>query len=412
MTLALRMRDRGHDVVLISLLDTQAAVREAGLHFLPVCTKAYPAGSLRSLFEPLARLSGDAAMEYTLKLLAALLHEQLTDLPSVLKENSIEGVVLDEASGALGLVPMRLKMPYVTVSNALPFDFTGQTPLCTSALPYDPSPEGLARNRDFLLQMAPFFGVCRDIARNYATKHGVTVDWNDPSGTLSKRLWLAQLPREFDFAATPWPEQFRYAGPFHDGERRAKVAFPWERLTGKQIIYASLGTLQNGLEEIFSTIAEGVGDRAGVQLVLAVGPFLDLERILKLPQDAIVVKQAPQLELIKQATLCITHAGLNTALECLAEGVPMVAIPITNDQPGVAARVTASGVGTTIPLNVLTAKVLRTHVDEALDRPAFRQSARRFMGIIAATDGLNRAVDLLEEAFVIKALASATLRAA
>ena len=260
--------------------------------------------------------------------------------------------------------------------------------------------------------MAPFFDVCRDVARNYATEHCITVDWNDSFGTLSKRLWLAQLPREFDFAATPWPEQFRYAGPFHDGERRAKVAFPWERLTGKQIIYASLGTLQNGLEEIFSTIAEGVGDRAGVQLVLSVGPFLDLEQILNLPQDAIVVKQAPQLELLKQAILCITHAGLNTALECLAEGVPMVAIPITNDQPGVAARITASGVGTTIPLNVLTAKVLRTHVDEALDRPPFRQSARRFMGIIAATDGLNRAVDLLEEAFGIKALASATPQAA
>jgi len=219
MTLALRMRDRGHNVILISLLDTEAAVRETGLQFVPVCTKLYPAGSLRGLFEPLARLKGEKAMEYTLQLLAALLHEQLTDLPLVLQENGVDAVVLDEASGALGLVPMRLKMPYVTVSNALPFDFTGETPLCTSALPYDSSPEGLARNREFLVQMAPFFGVCREVACDYATEHCITVDWNEPSGTLSKRLWLAQLPKELDFAATPWPQQFRYAGPFHDGER-------------------------------------------------------------------------------------------------------------------------------------------------------------------------------------------------
>jgi MGT family glycosyltransferase len=250
------------------------------------------------------------------------------------------------------------------------------------------------------------------VACDYATEHGITVDWNEPSGTLSKRLWLAQLPKELDFAATPWPQQFRYAGPFHDGERRASVAFPWERLTGERIIYASLGTLQNGLEEIFSTIAEGVGDRAGVQLVLSVGPFLDVEKITSLPQNAIVVQQAPQLELLKQATLCITHAGLNTALECLAEGVPMVAIPITNDQPGVAARITAAGAGTTVPLHMLTAKLLRTHIDEVLDQPAFRQNAQRFMGIIAATDGLNKAADLLEEAFGLKAIAVSGTQAA
>jgi zeaxanthin glucosyltransferase len=45
------------------------------------------------------------------------------------------------------------------------------------------------------------------------------------------------------------------------------------------------------------------------------------------------------LELLKRATVCITHAGLNTVLESLAQGVPQLAIPITYDQPGVAARI-------------------------------------------------------------------------
>jgi len=43
------------------------------------------------------------------------------------------------------------------------------------------------------------------------------------------------------------------------------------------------------------------------------------------PGDPIVVPFAPQLELLKHAAVCITHAGLNTALECLTKGVPMVA---------------------------------------------------------------------------------------
>lgn len=39
------------------------------------------------------------------------------------------------------------------------------------------------------------------------------------------------------------------------------------------------------------------------------------------------VRTAPQIELLKRASLCITHAGLNTALQALAQGVPMVANP-------------------------------------------------------------------------------------
>lgn len=58
----------------------------------------------------------------------------------------------------------------------------------------------------------------------------------------------------------------------------------------------------------------------------------------ELPGNPIVVNYAPQLELLKIADLTITHAGVNTTLESLSNGVPLVAIPITNDQPGVAAR--------------------------------------------------------------------------
>jgi UDP:flavonoid glycosyltransferase YjiC (YdhE family) len=31
-----------------------------------------------------------------------------------------------------------------------------------------------------------------------------------------------------------------YAGPFHDDEGREPIPFPWEKLTGKPLIYASL----------------------------------------------------------------------------------------------------------------------------------------------------------------------------
>jgi UDP:flavonoid glycosyltransferase YjiC (YdhE family) len=89
--------------------------------------------------------------------------------------------------------------------------------------------------------------------------------------------------------------------------------------------------------------------------VLSIGDQIDPKRIGPVPNNAIVVKRAPQLELLKRATVCITHAGLNTALESLAQGVPQLAIPITYDQPGVAARIAHKKTGVVTSLDKSTA---------------------------------------------------------
>jgi UDP:flavonoid glycosyltransferase YjiC (YdhE family) len=72
---------------------------------------------------------------------------------------------------------------------------------------------------------------------------------------------------------------------------------------------------------------------------------IELNELGPIPSNVIVVDKAPQLELLKSCVLCITHAGLNTALESLAEGVPMMAIPIGYNQFGVAIRIAYHGVG-------------------------------------------------------------------
>src|SRR5439155_2028038 len=102
------------------------------------------------------------------------------------------------------------------------------------------------------------------------------------------------------------------------------------------------------------------------QVVLSVSMNTAPDSLALCRPDTIVVQRAPQLELLQRATLCVTHAGLNTALEALAEGIPLVAIPITNDQPGVAARILASGTGLFLPLVKLNAEALRGLVDEVL----------------------------------------------
>jgi MGT family glycosyltransferase len=136
-----------------------------------------------------------------------------------------------------------------------------------------------------------------------------------------------------------------------------------------------------------------------MQLVLSIGESLDPGKINSLPDNCIVVRNAPQIELLKRATLCITHAGLNTALESLAQGVPMVAIPVSTDQPGVAARIAYTRTGSYVPLKELTAPRLSTLINEVLINPEYRQNANKMREAIAKTNGLEVAADLVEKAF-------------
>jgi len=243
--------------------------------------------------------------------------------------------------------------------------------------------------------------------RAYAKNAGFKIDWEDPGFTLSKIAYLTQTPREFDFENSHWPSQFHHTGPFHDGKGRDEVKFPWERLTGEPLIYASMGTILNGQPEVFRTIAAGVAKHKGVQLVLSIGDQLDPEQIGPVPSNAIIVKRAPQLELLKRTSVCITHSGMNTVLESLAQGVPQVAIPVTFDQPGIAARIAYHKTGVVTSLDKLTAAHLSILLGEVLSDATYRKNARRIQKAIVKANGLPAAADLVEQSLGVPRMVGA-----
>jgi MGT family glycosyltransferase len=139
-----------------------------------------------------------------------------------------------------------------------------------------------------------------------------------------------------------------------------------------------------------------VAKHKDLQLVLSIGDQLDPEQIGPVPKNAIIVQRAPQLELLKQTAVCITHAGLNTVLESLAQGVPQVAVPVTFDQPGVAARVAHNQTGVVTSLDKLTTDHLATLLNEVLNDSTYWDRACELQKAIAKANGLSVAADLVE----------------
>ena len=400
--LARQLQSRNHEVVFITSRLAEPLVRTAGLPFASFGEKeslsALRENAMNRMTE-LSKLQGEDASRFALGIVARRVENMWHTLPTVLAEEEVDALVLDTYLFYSELIPRRLGMPYIHVSNALPFDWSGHTPLCLYGWPHETTPAAVRRNREGIERFTGLLAGINTSVRMEAQKLGLNVDWNDVGSTVSKLAWLTQMPEEFDFEDTNWPSQFHYTGPFHDGTGRPELDFPWEQLTGEPIVYASMGTLANGRPEIFRTIASAVGAQTKVQLVMAVGDQINREQIGPVPSNTIIVKQAPQLELLKRSSLCITHAGLNTVLEALTQGVPQVAIPVTHDQPGVAARIANRKTGVVTSLDKLTAAHLSELVSEVLEDSSYRNNARRIQEAIVRSNGLSRAADLIEQAF-------------
>jgi zeaxanthin glucosyltransferase len=399
-SLARKLQSRGHDVVFISLVDMVPFVEAAGLPFVPCTETIYPAGTMETFIRHLCKLSGEDALHFTVNTMmkgyTAALYKTL---PDTLSKAGVDVLVLDQYQPYVELIPMHLRMPFVHVSNALHVDYTGRTPVCFMDWQNETGADAIARNIEGVRLSRRILEPCTAMAQSYASEVGLSVDWNNPHSTLSPLAWITQCPREFDFDRAPGFPQFHYAGPFHDGHGRMDFDFPWQQLTGAPLVYASMGTLQNGLVEVFRSITQAALGLKELQFVLAVGGQLDPKQLGDVPANVIVVSHAPQIELLKRSSLCITHGGLNTALESLSSGVPMVALPVTNDQPGVAARITNKKAGVVISPQPASPEDFVTAIKRVLGDPTFRDNAQKVQQAIRRTDGLSVAAGILERAF-------------
>ena len=398
-TLARQLQSRNHEVVMFSPPPMEPLVRAANLPFVPFGAKEFPVDKASEMIALLGRLKGEEALQCTVSTIAAMTAVQWKQFPDLLSSTGVDALVLDNYGFYGDVIPMHLGMPYAILSNALHLDYSGYTPTCVYGWGHENAPEAIKRNREGVSKFVQMLKRSNAEVIALAEKAGIKANWEDPSSLFSGRPWITQCPREFDFESSHWPKNFHYAGPFHDGKGRMEIPFPWEQLTGEPMVYASMGTLQNGNADVFRTILAAVSRHKGIQLVLSIGNLVSRDRIGGMPTNAIVVNNAPQLELLKKASLCITHGGCNTVLEALTHGVPQIAIPVTNDQPGVAARIDYRKTGKTTSLDGLDPLHLSGLLDEVLTNPVYRDNSRSIQKAIAKKNGLSNAAELLERAF-------------
>jgi MGT family glycosyltransferase len=114
------------------------------------------------------------------------------------------------------------------------------------------------------------------------------------------------------------------------------------------------------------------------------------------PEHIILRNYVPQLEILKQADVIISHGGLNSVSEALYYGVPVIAIPLSNDQPAVAKRVTELGAGIELKMEEVTPDLLSQTVYTVLSDPSYHKNSLRIGDGFRQAGGYQKAADIIE----------------
>jgi MGT family glycosyltransferase len=159
-------------------------------------------------------------------------------------------------------------------------------------------------------------------------------------------------------------------------------------------VLITLGTVNAASGGRFLNVAVAAAGRLADRMqAIVVAP----DGLLDSAAPNVLVRSAvPQLELLPWLDAVVCHAGHNTVCETLAHGIPLVVVPIRDDQPIIAQQVVDAGVGIRLKYGRVNSDELVEAMLAILERPSYRQAALRMQTAFRAAGGPSAAADCLE----------------
>ena len=174
--------------------------------------------------------------------------------------------------------------------------------------------------------------------------------------------------------------------PLHErGDEVAMRPLPEDR----PVVYTSFGSQIYYWPQLFEKLREA-GQRVGAHMVFSMG---DLAGEVHWP-DCDVYAYAPQLAILRRASVFVTHGGANSVMEAAACAVPMLVSPMCNDQFHQAWFVARAGVGCVEDLVPATVERIADRLRYLLMDAGVRERAAR-LAQSYRTDGARRAATLI-----------------
>ena len=155
----------------------------------------------------------------------------------------------------------------------------------------------------------------------------------------------------------------------------------------------SLGSLGSGDVPLMMSLVEALAETPH-RYVVSKGPQ---HAEYELADNMVGEEFLPQVSVLPQVDLVITHGGNNTTTESLHFGKPMIVLPIFWDQHDNAQRIDETGFGVRLPTYSLGEGDLPEAIDRLLADRALGARLADVSKRLQAATGNERAAELIEQ---------------
>ena len=189
---------------------------------------------------------------------------------------------------------------------------------------------------------------------------------------------------EFQPYSETFSDKYAFVGP---SIRPATDEFKKKRT---KLIYISMGTVNNDMMPLYKRCMSALTD-TDYQVIMSVGNLVSIEEFGKLPENISVFSHVDQIAVLQQADVFVSHCGMNSVSESLYFGVPLIMLPQTSEQGGVAERVYQLGAG--IKLDKSDTSSILNAIDKIFADSSYKQNAAEIAKGFKRCSGAKGAAD-------------------
>ncbi|MBQ7950541.1 MAG: glucosyltransferase [Clostridia bacterium] len=158
----------------------------------------------------------------------------------------------------------------------------------------------------------------------------------------------------------------------------------------EKLIYLSMGTVNNDKMEFYKSCITAF-QNTDYQVIMSVGNLVSTEDFGELPENISVYSYVDQIAVLKKADVFVSHCGMNSVSESLYFEVPLVMLPQTSEQKGVAQRVLELGAG--IKLDQSDGAYVLSAINKILSVDTYQKNVKKIATSFRNCSGAKGAAD-------------------